>query len=88
MAERVLQSDVLVSAVISTYQLTHLHHVLQRAELLASQEGRRRIARQYAELRRVLCLEARTMDDVSSLGRFPDKDNDTTPEQPAELMAA
>ncbi len=26
------RSDVLVSAVISTYLLTHLHHVLQRAE--------------------------------------------------------
>ena len=32
-------SDVLVSAVISTYLLTHLHHVLQRAEYGASQEG-------------------------------------------------
>ena len=32
------RSDVLVSAVISTYLLTHLHHVLQRAEYGAQQE--------------------------------------------------
>lgn len=76
MAERVFQDDVLVSAVISTYQLTHLHHVLQRAELLASQEGRRRIAHQYSELRRVLCTEARSMDDASSSrNSFMDEDS-------------
>ncbi|MEC9028686.1 MAG: hypothetical protein VYB74_00180, partial [Cyanobacteriota bacterium] len=32
-------SDVLVSAVISSYLLTHLHQVLQRAEYGAAQEG-------------------------------------------------
>ena len=40
------QSDVLVSAVISTYLLTHLHHVLQRAEFGAQQEGRAAPSRQ------------------------------------------
>ena len=44
-------SDVLVSAVISTYLLTHLHHVLQRAEYGASQEGRSTQAANYAQLR-------------------------------------
>ena len=46
------RSDVLVSAVISTYLLTHLHHVLQRAEYGAQQEGRLAQANNYAELRR------------------------------------
>ncbi|TGG91971.1 MAG: hypothetical protein ERJ67_07325 [Aphanocapsa feldmannii 277cV] len=60
---------MLVSAVISTYQLIHLHHVLQRAELLAAQEGRRKAAVQYAQLRRVLCTEARSMEDTPGLER-------------------
>ena len=42
-------SDVLVSAVISTYLLTHLHHVLQRAEFGAVQEGRQSQAANYAQ---------------------------------------
>jgi len=61
-------SDVLVSAVISTYLLTHLHHVLQRAEYGAQQEGRDALAANYAELRKVLCLDARTMEDASACG--------------------
>ncbi len=61
-------SDVLVSAVISTYLLTHLHHVLQRAEYGAQQEGSQALAANYAQLRKVLCLDARTMEDASASG--------------------
>tara|TARA_B100002052_G_scaffold130664_1_gene119938 strand:- start:352 stop:561 length:210 start_codon:yes stop_codon:yes gene_type:complete len=60
---------VLVSAVISTYLLTHLHHVLQRAEYGAVQEGRRSQASNYAQLRKVLCMDARSMEDASALGQ-------------------
>lgn len=62
------RSDVLVSAVISTYLLTHLHHVLQRSEFAAQQEGRASLAANYAQLRKVLCLDARTMEDASATG--------------------
>jgi len=72
-------SDVLVSAVISTYLLTHLHHVLQRAEYGAQQEGRGALAANYAELRKVLCLDARSMEDASACG---------TPEQGESCQAA
>lgn len=65
-------SDVLVSAVISTYLLTHLHHVLQRAEYGAQQEGRQSLAANYAQLRKVLCLDARTMEDASASGMEDD----------------
>ena len=61
-------SDVLVSAVISPYLLTHLHHVLQRAEFGAQQEGRSALAANYAELRKVLCLDARSMEDAFAAG--------------------
>ena len=59
---------MLVSAVISTYLLTHLHHVLQRAEYGAQQEGRAALAANYAQLRKVLCLDARSMEDASASG--------------------
>ncbi len=62
------RSDVLVSAVISTYLLTHLHHVLQRAEYGAVQEGHKALAANYAQLRKVLCLDARSMEDASASG--------------------
>jgi len=62
------RSDVLVSAVISTYLLTHLHHVLQRAEYGALQEGHKALAANYAQLRKVLCLDARSMEDASASG--------------------
>ncbi|MFN9694658.1 MAG: hypothetical protein ACK52U_07180 [Synechococcaceae cyanobacterium] len=62
------RSDVLVSAVISTYLLTHLHHVLQRAEYAAQQDGKGPLAANYAQLRKVLCLDARSMEDASALG--------------------
>ncbi len=65
-------SDVLVSAVISTYLLTHLHHVLQRAEYGAQQEGRQGLAANYAQLRKVLCLDARSMEDASASGTEDD----------------
>ena len=55
------QSEVHVSAVISTYLLTHLHHVLQRAEFGAVREGRAAMASNYAELRQALCANARSM---------------------------
>ena len=61
-------SDVLISAVISSYLLTHLHHVLQRAEYGASQEGRESQASNFAQLRKVLCMDARSMEDASALG--------------------
>lgn len=53
--------DVLVSAVLSPYLLTHLHHVLQRAEFGAQREGRASMARNYAQLRRLLCNEAQSL---------------------------
>ena len=66
-------SDVLVSAVISTYLLTHLHHVLQRAEYGATQEGRSSQASNYAQVRKVLCMDARSMEDASALGQLDDE---------------
>ena len=66
------RSDVLVSAVISTYLLTHLHHVLQRAEYGAQQEGHAALAANYAQLRKVLCLDARSMEDASATGTEDD----------------
>ena len=62
------KSDVLVSAVLSTYLLTHLHQVLQRAEFGANQEGRDSQAANYAQLRKVLCMDARSMEDASAEG--------------------
>ena len=62
-------NDVLISAVISTYLLTHLHHVLQRAEYAAVNEGRASQAANFAQLRKVLCMDARSMKDASALGK-------------------
>ena len=61
-------SDVLISAVISSYLLSHLHHVLQRAEYGATKEGRVSQASNFAQLRKVLCMDARSMEDASALG--------------------
>ena len=61
-------SDVLVSAVISSYMLTHLHHVLQKAEFSAANDGRMVQADNFAQLRKVLCMDARSMNDASALG--------------------
>ena len=60
--------DVLISAVVSSYLLTHLHHVLQRAEYGASKEGKSSHAANFAQLRKVLCMDARSMKDASALG--------------------
>ena len=54
-------SDVLVSAVISPYLLTHLHQILQKSEFKAKQDGRLSHAANFAKLRKVLCLDARSM---------------------------
>ena len=59
-------SDVLVSAVISPYLLTHLHQILQRSEYYAQKDGRVSHAANFAKLRKVLCLDARSMADASA----------------------
>tara|TARA_B100000073_G_scaffold347678_1_gene362830 strand:- start:1509 stop:1847 length:339 start_codon:yes stop_codon:yes gene_type:complete len=59
-------SDVLVSAVISPLLLTHLHQTLQKSEFHAKKEGRLSHAANLAKLRKVLCLDARSMEDASA----------------------
>ena len=59
-------NDVLVSAVISPYLLTHLHQTLQRSEYYAQKDGRVSHAANFAKLRKVLCLDARSMADASA----------------------
>ena len=59
-------SDVLISAVISPYLLTHLHQILQRSEFYAQKDGRLSHAANFAKLRKVLCLDARSMADASA----------------------
>ena len=66
-------SDVLISAVISPYLLTHLHQILQRSEYYAQKDGRISHAANFAKLRKVLCLDARSMADASAKEM---KDND------------
>ena len=68
-------SDVLVSAVISPYLLTHLHHILQQSEYCAQKDGRKSHAANFAKLRKVLCLDARSMADASAK-EIKDSDND------------
>ena len=68
-------SDVLVSAVISPYLLTHLHHILQQSEYYAQKDGRKSHAANYAKLRKVLCLDARSMADASAK-EIKETDND------------
>ena len=68
-------SDVLVSAVISPYLLTHLHHILQQSEYYAQKDGRKSLAANFAKLRKVLCLDARSMADASAK-EIKDSDND------------
>ena len=74
--------DVLISAVVSSYLLTHLHHVLQRAEYGASKEGRSSQAANFAQLRKVLCMDARSMKDASALG-LKESDLDKCNESPS-----
>ena len=68
-------SDVLVSAVISPYLLTHLHQILQRSEYFAQKDGRISHAANFAKLRKVLCLDARSMADASAK-EIEDTDHD------------
>ena len=68
-------NDVLVSAVISPYLLTHLHQILQRSEYSAQKDGRKSHAANFAKLRKVLCLDARSMADASAK-EIKDVDND------------
>ena len=68
-------NDVLVSAVISPYLLTHLHQILQRSEYYAQKDGRISHAANFAKLRKVLCLDARSMADASAK-EIKDSDND------------
>ena len=74
--------DVVISAVVSSYLLTHLHHVLQRAEYGASKEGRSSQAANFAQLRKVLCMDARSMKDASALG-LKETDLDVCNESPS-----
>ena len=76
------RGDVLISAVVSSYLLTHLHHVLQRAEYGASKEGRSSQAANFAQLRKVLCMDARSMKDASALG-LKESDLDKCNESPS-----
>ena len=68
-------SDVLVSAVISPYLLTHLHQILQKSEYYAQKDGRKSHAANFAKLRKVLCLDARSMADASAK-EIIENDND------------
>jgi len=68
-------NDVLVSAVISPYLLTHLHQILQQSEYYAQRDGRKSHAANYAKLRKVLCLDARSMLDASAK-EIKESDND------------
>ncbi len=68
-------TDVLVSAVISPYLLTHLHQILQQSEYYAKKDGRKSHAANFAKLRKVLCLDARSMADASAK-EIKDIDND------------
>ena len=68
-------TDVLVSAVISPYLLTHLHQILQQSEYYAKKDGRNSHAANFAKLRKVLCLDARSMADASAK-EIKDIDND------------
>ena len=56
-------SDVLVSAVISPYLLTHLHQILQRSEFYAQKEGRISHAANFAKLRNCLLYTSDAADE-------------------------
>tara|TARA_B100000214_G_scaffold334977_1_gene277976 strand:- start:254 stop:610 length:357 start_codon:yes stop_codon:yes gene_type:complete len=77
-----MNGDVLISAVVSSYLLTHLHHVLQRAEYGANKEGRSSHAANFAQLRKVLCMDARSMKDASALG-LKESESDKSNESPS-----
>ena len=79
--------DVLVSAVISPYLLTHLHQTLQRSEYYAQKDGRISHAENFAKLRKVLCLDARSMADASAK-EIKDTDHDLSKNKYNEQNAA
>ncbi len=81
------RSDVLISAVISTYLLTHLHHILQRAEYGAAREGHSIQAKNFAQLRKVLCMDARSMEDASAKG-LREGDIENMPDSKVKSKAA
>ena len=87
MKRRSSKNDVLISAVISSYLLTHLHQVLQRAEYGAATKGHEAKAANFAQLRKVLCMDARSMEDASALG-LKDVDFDKLNESNIEPKAA
>ena len=80
-------SDVLISAVISPYLLTHLHQILQRSEYYAQKDGRLSHAANFAKLRKVLCLDARSMADASAK-EISDTDQDLSINEYNEQNAA
>ena len=80
-------SDVLVSAVISPYLLTHLHQILQKSEYYANKDGRKSHAANFAKLRKVLCLDARSMADASAK-EIKDNDNDLSINKYTEQIVA
>ena len=63
-------SDVLVSAVISPYLLTHLHQILQRSEYYAQKDGRISHAANFAKLRNCLLYKSPSPRDAT-LSRMP-----------------
>ena len=60
--------DVLVSAVISSYLLTPAP-CAPTCRIRRIQEGRTSQAANYAQLRKVLCMDARSMEDASACGQ-------------------
>ena len=53
-----------------------MHQILQRSEYYAQKDGRISHAANFAKLRKVLCLDARSMADASA--KEIDTDNDLT----------
>ncbi len=65
-------SDVLVSAVISPYLLTHLHHILQQSEYYAQKDGRKSHA--VNDFRKLCNIESYTPTD--NVSEFSARIND------------
>ena len=60
-----VNSDVLVSAVISPYLLTHLHHILQQSEYYAKKDGRKSTGLIAQELEKVLPNAIFTTNEIN-----------------------
>ena len=67
--------------------LTHLHHILQQSEYYAQKDGRKSHAANFAKLRKVLCLDARSMADASAK-EIKDTDSDLSINKYNEQSAA